>query len=147
LYRQALDADAAHSRSLLGLGRVLALQADAGAADVLRKVAPGTPEHGTAQALLDLLPLVAAATDVNAAQQRLFTTPGDLDARWAAAADAARHRDWQTALDHLLRMVQQDRAWGDGVARRAMLAIFALLGQHDALVLRYRQQLASVLFG
>jgi putative thioredoxin len=140
LYRQALEADATHSRSLLGLGRVLAMQADPDAADVLRKVGPGTPEHSTAQALLDLVPLMTE-------DQRLASNSDDLEARWTQAAAAARTRDWQGALDLLLSIVQRERGWRDGVARRAMLAIFALLGEHHPLAQRYRQQLASVLFG
>ncbi len=140
LYQRALDTDAAHSRSRLGLGRVLALQADPGAADELRRVAPGTPEYVTAQALLDLVPLLAATPDAN-------SNGNDLAARWTAAGQAARAHDWQTALDHLLALVGRDRTWNDGAARRAMLAIFALLGDADPLVPRYRQRLAGVLFG
>ncbi len=139
LYRRALDADAAHSRSQLGLGRALALQAEPSAADQLRRVAPGTPEYATAQALLDLVPLLAAA-DAN-------NNGNDLAARWTAAAQGARAHDWQTALDHLLALVGRDRTWNDGAARRAMLAIFALLGDAEPLVPRYRQRLAGVLFG
>jgi putative thioredoxin len=140
LYERALAADAGHSRSQLGLGRVLALQADGQAADVLRRVALGTPEYATAQALLDLLPLLAAADDTN--------LNGDqLAAQWAAAAHAARAHDWQAALDHLLALVGRERTWHDGAARRAMLAIFALLGDSNTLVPRYRQRLAGVLFG
>jgi len=140
LYRRALDADATHSRSLLGLGRVLALQADGQAADQLRRVAPGTPEYPTAQALLDLVPLLAAANEPP-------TNGDDLQARWMAAAQAARAHEWQTSLDHLLSSVGRNRTWNDGAARRAMLALFALLGDADPLVPRYRQRLAGVLFG
>jgi len=139
-YEQALDADAGHSRSQLGLGRVLALQADPQAADHLRRVGLGTPEYATAQALLDLLPLLTAADDTN-------RNGDELAAQWAAAAHAARAHDWQTALDHLLALVGRHRTWNDGAARRAMLAVFALLGDNNALVSRYRQRLAGVLFG
>lgn len=140
LYEHALDADAGHSRSRLGLGRVLALQADPRAADHLRHVALGTPEYATAQALLDLLPLLQAVDEP-------ATNGDDLQARWTAAAQAARAHDWQAALDHLLAIVRRDRAWNQGAARRAMLAVFALLGDANALVPRYRQRLAGVLFG
>lgn len=140
LYERALDADAGHSRSQLGLGRVLALQADGQAADQLRRVALGTPEYATAQALLDLLPLLAAADTQP-------TDGDDLHACWMAAAHAARAHDWQAALDDLLAIVGRDRTWNDGAARRAMLALFALLGDSNTLVPRYRQRLAGVLFG
>lgn len=140
LYRQALEADPAHSRSLLGLGRVLVLQGDPHAVDALQKVPIGAPEYSTAQALLDLLPLIAAVEDTSNAEA------DQLQSQWRDASLAARERNWQAALDHLLRIVQRNRGWRDGAARRAMLAIFALLGD-DPLVLRYRQQLASVLFG
>jgi putative thioredoxin len=140
LYERALHADTGHSRSQLGLGRTLALGSDPAAADQLRRVALGTPEYATAQALLDLLPLLATADDIN-------TTGDDVAAQWAAAAHAARSHNWQAALDHLLAIVGRDRTWNNGAARRAMLAVFALLGDNDTLVPRYRQRLAGVLFG
>lgn len=140
LYRRALNADATHSRSHLGLGRVLALQTDPGATDQLRRVAAGTPEYPTAQALLDLVPLLQAAGIP-------LANDDDPHARWTAAAQAARAHEWQAALDHLLASVGRDRTWNDGAARRAMLAVFALLGDNNPLVPRYRQRLAGVLFG
>lgn len=139
LYRKALEADSEHHRSRLGLGRVLALKGDPEADSMLRSVPIGVPEYATAQALLDLLPLLSAEEGVGG--------PDDLRQRWRAAGDAARQAEWQQSLELLLQIVQRDRLWKDGAARRAMLAIFAVLGDADPLVPRYRQQLASVLFG
>jgi putative thioredoxin len=146
-YRRVLGRDPAHGAALLGLGRVLTLQNDPEAAEVLRQIKPGTPEHAKAQALLDLSSLLAAGTGTVAdAQQQLAGEPNNTLARWQLAAALARQQQWPDALRHLLTIVQRDRGFGDDAARRAMLAIFAVLGEHDPQVAYYRQQLASALF-
>jgi putative thioredoxin len=143
-YREALRFEPAHSPSLLGLGRVLALKGDPEAVDVLRQVKPDASEYPMAQALLDLADFLAAA-DESAPVQR--STDEAAAQQWQTAASFARQGQWEDALERLFWIVQYDRTWGDGAARRAMLAIFALLGDRDPLVIRYRQRLASVLFG
>ncbi|HEX6289573.1 MAG TPA: thioredoxin [Herpetosiphonaceae bacterium] len=148
LYRQALQIDPAHGKSLLGLGRILALQADPQAADVLQQIQAGLPEHAAAQAVLALAELLSAAESTpEAARQRLERNPNDSDARWTLAALAARSQQWEEACQQLLTLVQRDRAFRDDGARRVLLALFAALGEQDPLAVRYRRQLASVLFG
>ncbi len=143
-YREALRSEPVHGPSLLGLGRVLALKGDPEAAEVLRRVKPGAPEYPVAQALLDLAGFLAAADESRPVQE---ATDGAAAQQWKVAASFARQGRWEDALERLFWIVQHDRAWGNDIARRAMLAIFALLGDQDPLVTRYRQRLASVLFG
>lgn len=139
LYRQVLSSDPAHGPALLGLGRVLTLQADVEARAVLQQIRAGTPEYTAAQALLQLGDFLGAADPSS-------VEPSDSQGRWQQAAQHARVGEWNEALRLLLSIVQRDRAFGDDAARRTMLAIFTLLGERDPLVARYRQQLASALF-
>lgn len=140
LYRQAIEHDPAHGSSLLGLGRMLAIQADPAAEPVLRAVPAGTPAYAQAQSLLDLLPLLAA-------QPMPEDGTNPLLQHWHQAAQAARARQWDQALDQLLTIMSRDRAWNNDAARRAFVALLTLLGDADARVPRYRQRLASVVFG
>lgn len=140
LYRQALSADPGSGPARLGLGRALTLQADPEARDVLQQIPSGTPEHPAAQALLQLSDLLGAADGDESAPA------DDSGGRWRRAALHARAGEWAEALPLLLAIVQRDRAFGQDAARRAMLAIFMLLGEREPLVVRYRQQLASALF-
>lgn len=148
LYRAALEIDPNHSRSLLGLGRILTLQDDPESATFLQQIRAGTPEYNAAQALLTLNEFFSAAQgSPEAAQQRIEHNPGDSAARWTLAALYARQQQWEEALQQLLAIVQRDRAFGDDGARRVMVALFRALGEQHPLVGRFRQQLASVLFG
>jgi len=140
LYQRVLQSDPQHGPSRLGLGRTLLLMGDPQAETVLDEIKIGTPEYAVAQALLELTPLLAA-NDTNS------DGSGSVAERWQQAANAVRQQQWSDALQHLLAIVQRDRAFGDDAARRAMLAIFALLGEHDLLVAQYRRQLASAVFG
>ncbi len=147
-YRRILSRDASHAGALLGLGRVLLLQGDPEAESTLRRIKSGTKEHSAAQSLLELAPLLAAGVgDLDEARERVAADPNDVAARWTLAGLLARRQQWDDALRHLLAIVERNRAWGDDAARRAMLAVFALLGDDDPLVAQYRRQLASAVFG
>jgi putative thioredoxin len=136
-YRAALAEDAAHLPALLGLGRILVQQGDPEAVPVLKLVLQGSKGYTEAQALLNLSSFLATPA---------VTETGTSAARFAAAAAQGRAGGWEQALQSLLELVQRDRAYGDDAARRAMLAIFSLLGDNDPLVTRYRRLLASALF-
>jgi len=136
LYRRALAADPQHGPGLLGLGRVLALQAGPEAREVLERIKIGSPEYPAAAALLELLDFFNAADS---------EASGASAASFRAAAREARAGNWRAALDGLLGIVRTDRAYNDDAARRAMLAVFALLGD-DPLAGEYRRKLANALF-
>jgi putative thioredoxin len=147
-YRRIMSQDPSSAGALLGLGRVLLLLGDPEAEATLRQIKPGTKEHTAAQSLLDLAPLLASGVgDLDGVRDRVAADPNDVAARWNLAALLARRQQWEDALRHLLVIVERNRAWGDDAARRAMLAIFALLGEEHPLVARYRRQLASAVFG
>lgn len=136
LYRSALELDAQHGPGMLGLGRVLARQADPAAREVLERIKIGKPEYPPAAALLELVDFFAAASsEANGASAAAFRD----------AAVQARDGQWRAALDGLLGLVRTDRAFGNDAARRAMLALFALLGD-DPLAAEYRRKLANALF-
>lgn len=141
LYRRVLSAEPAHGAALLGLGRALTLRADPEAREVLAQIRSGTPEHRAAQSLLQLNDFLSAAPPADPTAE-----PGTSPQRWQLAAHHARAGEWEAALRLLLTIVQRDRAFDNDAARRTMLALFTLLGEHQPLVTRYRQQLASALF-
>ncbi len=78
-------------------------------------------------------------------RERVARHPGDMDARMRLAnllIAAGRHRE---GLEELLEMVRRDRAWNEEAARKAILAVFSLLGGQDELVSTYRRKLARAL--
>lgn len=117
------------------------------------------------QQVLDGLPAALASDDrARKARARLgFATllkdapaRGDLEARVARdPADlAARHLlgarqlvagESEAALGQFLEMLRSDRAFSDGLPRKALIEAFAVIDDAD-LVSRYRRQMASLLF-
>ncbi|MDP2433271.1 MAG: co-chaperone YbbN [Pseudomonadota bacterium] len=76
---------------------------------------------------------------------RIAEQPDDMAARMQLAnrlVAAGRH---QEGLEQLLEMVRRDRAWNDEAARKAILAVFSLLGGQGPLVSEYRRKLARAL--
>lgn len=146
-YRTALQIEPTHGPSLLGLGRLLALQGDSEAMEVLQRIGSAMPEYQAAQALLTPAEFLSGAQGTVAeAQQQVERDPSDIATRWTLAALLIKQQEWEPALAQLLAIVQRDRAFADDGARRMMLALFAALGDQHPLVGRYRRQLANSLF-
>ena len=76
---------------------------------------------------------------------RLEADPGDSEARYTLAALALVNDDYEVALEHLLELMQWDRAYGEDAGRKGILAIFGLLGNQGELVERYRARLFNAL--
>jgi putative thioredoxin len=64
--------------------------------------------------------------------------------RWGVML-AARER-YEDALDELLESVRLDRTFADGAARKAVLAVFDILGLDSPLTREYQRRLSNVLF-
>lgn len=79
------------------------------------------------------------------ARQAVEDQPGDSAARHRLAQWLIGQERWGEALDELLALVGRDRAYGDDLARRTMLAVFELCDD-PALVWTYRRKLAASLY-
>jgi putative thioredoxin len=136
-YRLILGDEPEHDEALFHLGRLLLLQGDPEGVETLRQVPGDTPLFARAQAALPLAELLAAAA----------TAPdGESASRFQRAAQAVYSADYGPAMDELLAIITRDRAFRDDGARKALLALFAVLGDEHPLVLSYRRKLASALF-
>ena len=52
----------------------------------------------------------------------------------------------ETALDHLMWLIEKDRAWNDDAARKQLLLLFEAWGPTNELTLSGRRRLSSILF-
>jgi putative thioredoxin len=87
----------------------------------------------------------AGGGDEAGLRSRLAEQPDDMEARLQLGnllIAAGRHQD---GLEELLEMVRRDRTWNEEAARKAMLAVFNLLGGQGPLVSEYRRRLARAL--
>lgn len=62
----------------------------------------------------------------------------------AIALNAAGQRE--EALDHVLTIIEKDRAWNDEAARKQLLTFFEAWGSTDSLTIAGRRRLSSILF-
>ena len=58
----------------------------------------------------------------------------------------AAREQYEPALEELIDSVRIDRAFADGAARKAVLAIFDILGLESPMVKEYQRQLSSAMF-
>ena len=87
----------------------------------------------------------AGGGDEAGLRSRLAEQPDDMEARLQLGnllVATGRHQD---GLEELLEMVRRDRTWNEEAARKAMLAVFNLLGGQGPLVSEYRRKLARAL--
>jgi putative thioredoxin len=136
-YRLILGEDPQNAEAMFNLGRLLILQGEHEGLETLRQVPIGAPLYARAQAMLPLADFLAAADQ---------PAEGDSAQRYKQAADLARGGAYAGAMGELLAIVARDRAFHDDGARKALLGLFAALGDEDPLVPTHRRKLANTLF-
>jgi len=77
---------------------------------------------------------------------RLEADPKDSDARHRLAAHLVVRGDFEGALEQLLELMKQDRAFADDAGRKGMLMVFAMLGGQGDLVTGYRSRMLNALY-
>ena len=119
------DPDDDEARTLLA--RTLAFAEPERAADLVDGLF--SPEADAVRALARFLTLPDEPEDLDEAPVR---------ADYLAAAHALRDGDPDTALDRLIAVLQQQRGYDDDGARKAIVAVFLLLGEEDPIVRKHR---------
>jgi putative thioredoxin len=148
IFRQVRDMAPDNAEVIGGLLRALiAADEAAEAREILDSLAPDIahkPEVARARAALELAS--APAVDTTALEQRLAANPDDHEARFelASAKIAAGNRDG--GADALLEIVNRDREWSDGAARKRFLQLLEAQGFEDPWSRAQRRRLSAVLF-
>ncbi|MBN1666497.1 MAG: tetratricopeptide repeat protein [Anaerolineales bacterium] len=138
--RQVLKAQPGQPVAMLGLGRALLAQGQAGDALDLLERFPPSAQYKSAQTLLPL----ARALACPASAIEVLDNP--LAALYGRALALARKGNFAAAMDGLLEVLRQQRRYRDDEARQVMVAIFELLGDENELTRQYRRELATVLY-
>lgn len=148
--RQVLEKEPDHPQALLTLGHVLMKQGRLDEAQkALERVPWHLPEHREAKKLMAMLEFrreAQACGGLDACREKLAANPDDLEARYGLAMALAMEGYYEDALRHLLAIVNRDRRFRDDGARKAMVAIFEILGEEHPLVKEYREKLATAIF-
>ncbi|MEW6754706.1 MAG: tetratricopeptide repeat protein [Candidatus Latescibacterota bacterium] len=150
VYEQVLKKRPDDAAALLGLARVRLQQGDTKAVqELVGRVDEAAPERAQAQALLAQIQFAEVCRQAGgrgACSQRALSAPQDLEARYALGCCAAAAGDFEAALKEWLGIVERDRAFRNGAAREAMVAVFHLLGRENELVAQYQRRLYQTLY-
>jgi len=135
---------AGHARALLAAGRKDEAQAvlDAVPADKAKD-----PMIARAKAALALAGEAAAVDDLGGLKAKVAANPDDQEARYELAGALMAAGDRDGAADLLLGLIESDREWNDGAARKRLLTLFEATGLEDPWVAAQRRRLSAVLFG
>jgi putative thioredoxin len=153
MLRQAVAKDSRHAQARVELARLLLTAPGEGherREEVERMLSNLPIEYGSDPVVeglrtkLSFLAIVEQAPPLDELERRIKRNPGDSDARYRLSAYRALAGDYEPAMQELLEIVQRDRNYGDDAARKALVGIFALLG-NDPRVPKYRALLSRAL--
>jgi putative thioredoxin len=159
------EGDAERAASIFGQIRDMAPENEEAAAGLARAlIAAGRPEE--AAALLDSLPEKMAAhaaigrarsalalalaapqgADTSEYDRRIAANPDDLEARYELAGALMGAGDRDRATDQLFEILQRDREWNEGAARKRLLQFLEVVGLEDPWAGAQRRRLSAILF-
>lgn len=133
---------------LLALGQVCVSTGDLDTAESCLKALPEAERDGAqAQRLAGIIELSRESDNSDspaALQAELENNPGSSEIRYKLAIAESLAGNIQSAMDHLLKLVQTDPGYNEGAPREKLLALFKVLGD-DPLVGQYRRKLFASL--
>jgi putative thioredoxin len=94
---------------------------------------------------LDAADAAADLPPADALYAAVESNPDDLEARFALANRLIAGRDYAGALEHLLAIVERDRAFMDDVGRKTMLSVFELAANQPDIVSHWRRKLSAAI--
>ncbi len=147
---QAREADPENARV-----RLVAVEIEAAAGNIrnaqailddLPRELAEDPEVASLKGRIGFAALQADSPSEAVLRSRLEKDPKDSDARHRLAAHQVVRGDLEGALEQLLELMKQDRAFRDDAGRKGMLTVFAMLGEQSDLVTRYRSRMLNALY-
>jgi len=103
------------------------------------------PEVARARAALEVA-TAGPGGDTSALESRLAANPDDHEARFELANAKMAAGDRDGAADALLEIVERDREWNEGAARRRFLQLLEAQGLEDPWSSAQRRRLSALLF-
>jgi putative thioredoxin len=144
-YREVLAKTPSSADAIVGLATILLRRGDTDEAETLLERAPADRRAKALRHRIFLDGFAAKHADEDLEGQAR-TNPRDPRARYRWGVMLAARAQYEAALEELIESVRLDRAFADGAARKAVLAIFDILGMDAPLTREYQRRLSSVLF-
>lgn len=148
LLKEAQAENPEDTDTLLALGQVCVSTGDVETAESCLKALPEDQRNSMQALRLSGILEIARESDVSrtpqSLQEELDKDPASSETRYNLAIAEALAGNVQSAMDHLLKLVQLDSEYNDGAPRKKLLAMFNVLGE-DPLVGQYRRKLFALL--
>ena len=144
-YRAALAASPANVDAIVGLAGILLQRGERTEAEALLERVPADRRAKMLKhrIFLDEFAAKHAAEDL---EGEAAANRADPRARYRWGVMLAAREQYDAAFDQLLESVRLDRKFADGAARKAILAIFDIIGADSQATRDYQRRLSSVLF-
>jgi putative thioredoxin len=150
-YAAALQIDPAHPKAIAGMARAYLNAGDPEQAQQVLAMAP--PEKAndadivSVRAALELANAAATPSgELDQLELSVGANPKDFQARFDLAGVLAGRGDLAGAVDHLLAIIEQDRAWNEEAARKQLVKIFEAAGPMSDVTKSGRRRLSGLLF-
>jgi putative thioredoxin len=98
------------------------------------------------EARLDLMLQAADSPEIVALQQALAADADNLELKYSLALQYSQHERVEDALQAVLEVLQKDKQFHDGGARKTMLDLLQSLGKGDPLAAQYQRKLFTLLY-
>lgn len=144
-FREVLKSAPANSDAIVGLATILLQRGENTEAETLLDRAP-TDRRAKVMKHRLFLDSFAARHAAEDLKGEAAANPRDPRARYRWGVMLASRAEYEAALDELIESVRLDRAFADGAARKAVLAVFDILGLDSPLTRDYQRRLSTVLF-
>ena len=146
-YAQVLQAEPENLVAIGGLARCYLASGDAERAAEIAAMAPPDAKNADLESVRATLALAESAPSETAEfEARLARDPADHDARLELAKALAGRGQLKEASDQLLAIIEQDRDWNDGAARKQLLTVFEAAGLGSDVAKQGRRRLSALLF-
>lgn len=88
----------------------------------------------------------SVSPEVQALEQQLAASDGDLELQYKLAEAYAGNGQSRDAMEQLIAILRKDRHHADGATKRRLLDMIASLGKGDPLAVEYQRKLYSLLY-
>ena len=150
LLQEIFQLEPNHSGASLAFAKILIDEHQSNTAEIyLKKIPPVAEQYETAERLLEVIQFQVncdKAGGEDSLKNLIAKDSSNLNARLALASCLTAKQEYRRALEELLALVELDKHYDDDAARRAMLAIFSLVGDRSDLAEEFRSKLARVLY-
>jgi putative thioredoxin len=144
-YREVLESQRDNAQAIIGLAEILVRRGAYAEADTFLKALPADRRAKVLRHRIFLEQYAQRHADEDL-RDEAAANPRDARARYRWGVMLAAREEYIEALDELLASVGIDRNFEDGAARKAMLAIFEILGLDSMITREYQRKLEHVLF-